>query len=62
MLLATVYLFSRNKLSSCSTPVAAMTSASVYRSWPVTTMVPTRKNSVSAAMMAPQMTSMDSTL
>ena len=39
-----------------------MTSYAVYRSVPVTTMVSTRKNSVSATMMTAQMASMDNSL
>ena len=43
-------------------PLAPITSSSVYRSVPVTRMVSTRKNSVSAVTTAPQITSTDSSL
>ena len=62
MLRAASYLFSRNRLSPASMPVARITSSSEYRSVPETTMWSTRKNSVSAAATAPQITSTDSSL
>ena len=62
MLRAASYLLSRYRLSPMSMPEAAITSSSVYRSIPVTSMRSTRKNSVSAATTAPQITSTDSSL
>ena len=62
MLRAASYLFSRKRLSPSWMPLAPITSSSVYRSVPVTRMVSTRKNSVSAVTTAPQITSTDSSL
>ncbi len=62
MLRAASYLFSRKRLSPSWIPLASITSFSVYRSVPVTSMVSTRKNSVRAITTAAQITSTDSSL